>query len=84
MFKPRQFNLRKLALVIAATSLVMGALSWLVNQAGLPPLVYLPYSFPIVGGMGGILLGDFRGGLVGVTVGTILFFWIIFIGIYAT
>jgi uncharacterized membrane protein YccC len=71
--KRYQFNLRDLALVTAGTSALICALRWVGRSNGIEhPLFYALYSLPILSGMGGLLLGRFRGGVVGAVLGAVV------------
>lgn len=66
-----QFSLRDLALVTAGTAVSISTLSWVARERGIEhPLLFCAlYSLPVVGGMGGILLGGFRAGVIGAVAG---------------
>jgi len=69
-----QFSLRDLALVTAGTSVLICALSWAARASGVehPMLFYILFSLPILTGMGGLLIGRFRGGVIGAFLGAIV------------
>ncbi|MEM8944264.1 MAG: hypothetical protein AAGD11_03700 [Planctomycetota bacterium] len=69
-----KFGIRDLALIILGISVLLGSLTWIAQGIDLELRTFfiLFYSIPIVSGMGGLLIGHFRGGIIGAIGGAIV------------
>lgn len=77
-----RFSLRDLMLVTVGSSALIAALGWIGRASEQGGWFYAVYSIPIIGGMVGLLVRQFWGGVVGAFMGGVLLMIVLWIADY--